>query len=322
MTRVLALAIALFFSSYAFGGADIIGTAGQFNTEAGSRGAVANRQMADQLYQQSLKDEAAAWKGVIPDVGLLSKALHESKEAKAADDQAKEFARAALKANATGAASGDFQSSRYGGTLSETQLRDLATKSSPYESAVQGKLGGYGMKLDADRMSLTTPLGKFPIGMSTDELERTLVGVAKNFGFGGESVSKGIQDAIKTREAIAAKTMAAVDAQLAKSGGADRGPASDGGKAPGTAGTAAEAKNEASATAAEAAAQSSNEPGISELEKRRRALAENKNAIKRQMGMLANENTDPLGGPDQDIFQMVHMKYESLKAEDIFLHDL
>lgn len=48
---------------------DLIGTVGQYGFETGSRGAVINRQIADQLYQQALRDEQEARKTFPPNVG-------------------------------------------------------------------------------------------------------------------------------------------------------------------------------------------------------------------------------------------------------------
>ncbi len=75
---------------------DLTGVIGDYAVETGTRGAVANRRLADQLYKQSLEDESNAWKSFPPNIPLLSRALANSKDAKAADDQAKEFARAAI----------------------------------------------------------------------------------------------------------------------------------------------------------------------------------------------------------------------------------
>ena len=306
---------------------DVMGASGKFAAVMGAKGAVANRNVADQLYKQSLADESNAWKSFPPSVSLLTKSLSESKDAKTADDQAKEFARAALYAGQSAGQAGDYQAQRYGG-LSDNQLSDLANKSSPYMSQVESKLGGYGMKLDSDKMALQTPFGKFNVNMPSSELEKTLVGVANSFGFSGDGVTKGIQDANKTRDAIAAAAEAAVAKDLAAAagnvGGADRGVASAKASAAAAKATPAAAAPAAGASTAVTEPNPNaviNSTGTSDADwdARQRALLANQDEARRRLGLKSLEASGPLGRPEENLFQKVHDRYMALDAIGSFL---
>ncbi len=311
LSALLSLGIS---SSYAFAVSDVIGTAGDFTRETGSRGAVANRQIADQLYKQSLADEKAAWSSFPPNVALLSKALAQSKDAKLADDQAKEFARAALHGIHTGGNSGEFKLKEYG-VVSEKELNNLANSSSQYRGAVESKLGKYGMKLSDDQMSVKTPLGELPINMSISKLEGGLRKIAENLGYKADDVSKGLRAAEQTRDGIAAQVMAAVDKNLGSSGAASGtgdldSPATTaaGGELP------AEAKNGAGGAEA-------NQDGtfVQDDSSRQAELLKNREMFLQKLGASTGENLGPMGSANDDLFRMVHVKYQSMRAEGVFI---
>ena len=291
---------------------DIIGTAGQFAAQTGAKGAVANRKLADSLYKQSLADEKAAWSSGIPNVGLLSKALSESKDGKAADDQAKEFARGAIYGSQTGGTAGDYQAARYG-ALDQATLKDLANNSSPYAAAVQSKLGGYGMKLDPDKMVLNTPLGKFPIGMSADDLQKTLVSAAQSLGFKGDCITQGLADAVKTRDAMGKAAVAEAEREMAarKSGGDPADPTNAGGTADRASSPAAAVVEKAVITAP-VGSQSG-----TDWDERQRSNEAHQDEIRRQLGL--NKDVKPLGGADENIFERIHLRYRYLDERGEFL---
>ena len=313
-TSVLPLLLAL-FSARTFATADVIGQAAE-SARQNSQAAQANRNLADQLYKQALQDHDRAWSSFPPNVGLLSKALQESKDAKAADDQAKEFARGAMHSIHTGGNSGDFNLQKYG-VLSEQQLSDLANKSSPYMPAAEKTLGKYGMQLTPDKMSIKTPLGTLPLDMSMNVLEKGLRGVASKLGYNPDDVSSGLRAGERARDAMAAKLMNKMDPiNLARAGG-ESGPAAS---AAGTALTGTEAKREAApqmpaGTQATAAA---GDGGAPVAESRQEELQRNRKAFLERMGIGEN-NTEPLGASHQDIFKMIHFRYQALRSEGEFI---
>jgi hypothetical protein len=305
---------------------NLIGNIGDFGRESGSRGAEVNRQLADQLYQQALANERAAWSGKTPNVSLLSKALQQSKDAKAADDQAKEFARAALHASNSGAHSGDFINSRYGMT-DESRLKELSSTSSPYMPQAENTLGGYGLKLSADKMSLQTPFGKFSVNTDNSTLLKMAGSIAAKMGYKAADVETGQKEAIQEREALAQKIAQAVDQQLnVQKANAEEAAATGRQLAslkpadPNVSGNAGADRDsgvigsEAGAPAVKNFEMSAADPDWNATEK---ALLANRKAMGREMGM--ESAADPLGRKTQDIFRMIHLRYQSLHSEGAFL---
>lgn len=288
--------------------ADVIGTTGEF-AKQNSNGAVASRRTADDLYQQALNNERAAWSKFPPNVALLSKALTQSKEAKAADDQAKEFARAAQHAIDTGRKSGDFNL-KYYGVASEETITKLATTNSPLQPQAESTLGGYGMKLEADKMSIKTPFGNLPLNMSISALDKGLGAIAVSLGYSASDVSKGIQEGVASRDAIAAKHMASVNANL---GGGFATAAPAGLPMPEEKPIAAAVPESKPAEAgAPVVANATDEAG-----RRQEELLRNRDKFLEKMGMEI-EHKDPIHGPQTDLFKVVHMRYQSLRSEGEF----
>jgi hypothetical protein len=308
----------LFGSAEVFAVSDLIGTSGTYTRETGTRGAVANREIANQLYKQALADEKTAWSSFPPNVSLLAKALNESKEGKLADDQAKEFARAAMHGINSGGRSGDFKLQDYG-VISEKELNDLANGSSPYRGAVESKLGGYGMKLSADKMSIQTPMGTLPINMAMDKLEGGLRKIAASMGYNPDDVSNGLRAAVAARDGIANRVMADVNAKMGQPSGSGTGSAMD---------PANLAGNEDGANKGEAGkdpqgglegALAGGEGGFVQDDASRQAeLQRNRDAFLRKMGEVDPESLGPLHGPEDDLFRIVHIKYQSLRSEGVF----
>lgn len=295
--------------------ADIIGTAGRYGYETGTKGAVANRQVADQLYKQALADEAAAWRTFPPNVALLSKALQHSKDAKLADDQAKEFARAALHGARTGAQSGEFSNSRYG-MVDESKLKELSTTNSPYMKQVEKKLGSYGMKLSEDQMSLATPFGKFSIDMTGSAFEKLLGSVATKLGYSAADVSKGLRAATVARDGIAQQAMAAIENQAPseKKSAGELEPPSGRKLAAIQAEENVIGSTGGSATVKDFEAERRDEKSWEDIQFE---ILQKRKALGRVLGMQAE--SDPLGRRSQDIFQMIHVRYQALRTKGVFI---
>lgn len=301
---------------------DIIGTTGRFSTETGSRGAVANRQVADQLYRQAIEDEKTAWKTFPPNVSLLAKALTESKEAKQADDQAKEFARASLHGMNSGSRQGDFSGSQYG-KVDEKEMRSLASGSSPWAPAAQGRLGAYGLKLDADRMSLQTPMGKFPVGMPMEKYEQLLRSVATSMGYRASDVTRGIQDAIRARESIARAVQSGFESGNAVgnlAGAAAReGGGLPGGMVGGPPATVHQGGSRATAALSSGARGGHGEDQNPSDRYLTADLARNRRQFLQQMGARVVDDQTARANMMDDIFQVVHLRYQSIRAEGSFI---
>ncbi|MGE4132658.1 MAG: hypothetical protein AB7F86_13525 [Bdellovibrionales bacterium] len=292
---------------------DLIGTSGEYGYETGTKGAVTNRELADQLYKAALENEKAAWSSFPPNVALLSKALQQSKDAKLADDQAKEFARAALHGAQSGSQSGDFVNDRYG-IVSEKQLKALATTSSPYMPQVEKTLGGYGMKLSDDKMSIKTPFGNFAINGEDSKLVGAMRGAAKALGYSPSDVDKGVKAALGERDALAKKLSEKAGRTVAsgdeKASGGKGGNGTSGGTADSEApANSSDNSDSPHATESRLIDESLNappKPNYDALEE------ENKAERKRLAGQMGLDlNTDPIGRPDQNIFQMIYLRYQS-----------
>lgn len=326
---ILAISVNVFAES-SISTPDLTGVIGDYGFETGSRGAVVNRRLADQLYKQSLEDESNAWKSFPPNVSLLSRALANSKDGKTADDQAKEFARAALHGNVSGNQSGPFDAASHG-IVSTDQLKDLATKNSPYQKAVEDKLNSYsGMKLDADKMVLKTPVGDFSVNISREAMLTGMRAFATLTGYNPDDVNKGVEDAARLRDQLAAQTMKQVDAEIAaakaKAGKTDdqkqaANAQEDAAQSP--QGEATQEGKRDPATAGQKLDPALEVTGTNWDEKQKEFQA-HQDAIKRSLGMQVQsaETTDPLGSPNQNLFQMVHEKYQSMRGEGVFLETM
>lgn len=311
---MILFATLIFQGAEAFAVADVIGTAGDFS-RSNSQGAVANRAIADKLYKQALSDHDRAWSSFPPNVGLLSKSLQMSKDAKAADDQAKEFARGAMHGVHTGGNSGDFELKKFG-IASAKELDNLANGSSPYMPAAEKTLGKYGMKLSSDKMSIKTPLGTLPLDMSITALEKGLRGVASGLGYNPDDVSRGLAAAVKERDGIAAQAMAAMNKGAGAGAASSASNGSIGLPNGGKEVTAPVAANTATAAAPGAGDNSSQAQGpINEIDKRQEELQRNRAQFLKSMGV---QSGDPLGASHQDIFKMVHLRYQSMRSEGEF----
>lgn len=287
---------------------DLIGTVGQYGFETGSRGAVINRQIADQLYQQALRDEQEARKTFPPNVGLLFKALQETKDAKAADDQAREFARAALHASNSGSKSGEFVNSRYG-MIDESKLRELSTTSSPYMSQVEKTLGQYGMKLSADKTSLQTPFGKFSVNPDDSALMKVAMGVAGKLGLSSDAAAEGLLQARAARDSIAQRTVAAIDRDLK-----GRVPAAEEVERSRSESENSPLQGRGPLPVAEASQAANPAPTLEDQEL---SILERRRLMGLEIGIEGD--LTPIGRPSQDIFKMINSRYQSINSRGQFL---
>lgn len=320
----------LIFSQLVFAqsATNLTGVIGDYGTETGTRGAVTNRKIADELYRQSLQDERNAWKSFPPNVSLLSRALANSKDAKAADDQAKEFARAALHGVSSGSQSGKFDAAAHG-IVSQQELKNLSEKSSPLRPQVESALNSYsGMKLDADKMVLKTPFGDISVDVDRETMTKVMKGAAIALGYSADDVQRGVDDAARLRDEIAQKAMKEVDAQIsaAKKNAEENGSA---GAGPNSAVAAAqdaqlgEGVNEERRDPASAGLIAGTDKNGVDWDAKQREFLANQNQIRRQMGMkVQSAGTNALGSKDQNLFQMVHEKYQSIRATGVFIETM
>ncbi len=297
----------------------MIGNTHNYTNDLGKR-AVGNRKAADNLYKQSLADEHNAWSSMIPNVALLVKALTESKDAQKADDQAQELARAALSGMLSGATQGKFGAS----SVSESDLRGIATQKSPYNAQMKEKLGTYGMKLSADQSTLKTPFGDFSTSADDSEYQKTLSGIAGSLGFKGDAVSKGIQQAIETRQAIAAQAQKSMGSSgLTESGEKAVLPAEPSTEKSTTADNSDAGASRGPAGVGDAGSQSSPAGGGSgqsepNWEKREQDDWNNRSRVRRQMGMADEAGASPLRAKSEDIFHVINVHYQSMRAAGAF----
>lgn len=310
-----ALAILIAASTRAFATADVIGQAAE-SARQNSQAAQINRHLADQLYKQALQDHDKAWSSFPPNVGLLSKALQESKDAKAADDQAKEFARGAMHSIHTGGNSGDFNLQKYG-VLSEQKLSDLANRSSPYMPAAEKTLGKYGMQLTPDKMSIKTPLGTLPLDMSMNVLEKGLRGIASKLGYNPEDVTSGLRAGEKARDAMAAKLMNNIENGSAARTAVE-GPVGIGPRQLEPSGADAKREERPLAMSGEPTESNPADQSVAGGESRQEELQRKREAFLERMG-LGLAGAEPLGASQQDIFKMIHLRYQALRTEGKFI---
>src|SRR5665213_1691055 len=225
-------------------GSGIVNSAGQWAQQVGTVGAQANRNTADQLFQQALQHTA---QGIATlNVGLLSQALTEAQQGIKADDQARHFAQTSLQALQSGNAGGTVDlAGKYGTT--EDQMRNLANTSSPYLPEVQSSMNSVGIQVNHDKAVINTPFGEFPMDAGPEDMSKAIGKVANALGFSANGAAAGVQAGLSNANSIAQKALA--DAQSAAAG-AGRNVASVGSGSGADAGT----KADSAAAAKDAAA--------------------------------------------------------------------
>jgi hypothetical protein len=300
-------------------GNGIVNAAGQWAQQVGTVGARANRNTADQLFQQALQHEAVGRATL--NVGLLSQALTESQQGIKADDQARHFAQTSLQALKSGNSAGQVDlAGKYGTT--EAEMQDLANNSSPYLPQVQSKMGGYGIKVDHDAAVIKTPFGTFPIDAGPADMAGAMGKIANALGFSASGVGAGVQSGLISANAIAAKAMA--DAKSAAANGG-RAIASDSAGAAGAGGKDGLDKNAAAKDAKaasdagvgrNAASGTAAATGLTaEQDLAAREAALNKS---REEMLKATGTTDAFGDKNSDLFGIVHARYQEIRREGGF----
>jgi hypothetical protein len=167
-------------------------------------------------------------------------------------------------------------------------------------------------------MSIQTPMGTLPINMAMDKLEGGLRKIAASMGYNPDDVSNGLRAAVAARDGIANRVMTDLNAKMGQPSGGGTGSAMD---------PANLADNENGANKGEAGkdpqglegALAGGEGGFVQDDASRQAeLQRNRDAFLRKMGEMDPESLGPLHGPDDDLFRVVHIKYQSLRSEGVF----
>lgn len=288
--------------------------AGQYANSTTTVGAVANRSTANQLYQQSLADEKAAWSSFPPNVGLLSKALKEAQDGVKADDQSHSMAQEALHSNETGTNSGRFDLADYN-AMGVDDIKKMANSSSPLWPQVASKLQGYGLSLTEDKQYMKTPFGTFPTNASPDQMASVLKQMAQKFGLSGDAVDKGIAAAQSTADTISKKAFN--DAQQRanmKTAGQAKGSNTAASAADDSGNTGAKNQGQGRQTASEIAAPGSSASGDIDWDARARAVNAFRDKLQNEMGV------EPIWNKEDDIFKKVHEHYVMLDKQNVFLN--
>lgn len=286
--------------------------AGQYANSTTTVGAVANRKTADQLYQQSLADEHAAWSTFPPNVGLLAQALKEAQDGVKADDQSHSMAQEALHSNDTGTNSGLFNLQDYN-ALGVDDINKMATSSSSLWPQVSSKLKGYGLSLTEDKQYMKTPFGTFPTNASADQMAAAVKQIAQKFGLSTADVDKGIARAEAKAEGISQRALAEVQQKAgmktANLAGKDGDKASD--DADKTA--AKDGSNNAANRQLATDKTGSTDKGDIDWDQRARDVNAFRDQVERQLGV------EPIWNKDDDLFKKIHEHYVMLDRQNAFL---
>lgn len=283
---------------------------GEYANSTTTVGAVANRKTADQLYQQSLADERAAWASFPPNVALLSKSLKEAQDGVKADDQSHSMAQEALHSNDTGTKSGLFNLSDYN-AMGVDDINKMATSSSSLWPQVSSKLKGYGLSLTEDKQYMKSPFGTFPTDASPEQMAAAIKQIAQKFGMSAADVDKGIAAAQATAEAISQKALADAKQRAAmktaeKDGMTEEKVGSDADKK----GDGKDGKDRK--VASDKALVSSDKNNI-DWDQRAREVNAYRDQLQEQLGV------EPIWNKDDDLFKKIHEHYVSLDKQNVFL---
>jgi|GEM_PF-3034002 len=282
---------------------------GQYANSTTTVGAVANRKTADQLYQQSLADERAAWSSFPPNVALLSKSLKEAQDGVKADDQSHSMAQEALHSNDTGTKSGLFNLADYN-AMGVDDINKMATSSSSLWPQVASKLKGYGLSLTEDKQYMKSPFGTFPTDASPEQMAAAIKQIAQKFGVSSAEVDKGIAQAQATAEAISQKAFAEAQQRANMKGDGKEGKGdeklADGDK------DGADAKGKDRKVASDKTAVATDKNNI-DWDQRAREVNAFRDELQDQLGV------EPIWNKDDDLFKKVHEHYVMLDKQNIFL---
>lgn len=323
-----------------------IGAGGDFAYQTGTRGALINRTATDDLYSTALKYEEQAWSSFPPNIKLLAKSFQMGRDANKTDEQSVEFSRAALKAMNSGVQSGTLDAKKYD-LLDAKQLKNWATVQNPNVAVAKERFSRYekyGIKLGKDN-TLTTPAGD--LNLKGDISSGTLMKIASALGYDPADVAAGLKEAEEERNRILQSATAKADQDLAKKGldpAASLAANGPGDKDREIASNTAAVNGEAGAQAGLAGAAAPNpalngtaldgtsgtDPASVEADgpatemdayrARGEALAANVEAIRRQMG-ANSQFADPIGKPGQNIFGMIHDRYQTANRRGRFLEE-
>lgn len=311
------------FVTVCFAQEGIIGGAGQFTNNIGNA-AAANRKAADQMLQQALMEEKQALSTFPPNIALLAKAGASARAGLQADNQSRHFAQASMNAINTGNQSGQFDTKNYGG-MSEEQIKQLATSSSPYAGQVKSNLASWGIQVDESGNNIQLPLGmgKISLDIAMTQMETGMKAAAKLLGYDPNEVSKGLLAAQQDEQKLAAKVAAEINsanqASEASVKAEDRSPAESSSKV-------APSGEELSATQnaqLEAQSQFAAPGGVEDAEERSILFAMEESKLGKFRSELVKklgvDDFSVKGNADQDIFKMVHIRYQVIRRLDGFI---
>jgi hypothetical protein len=296
-------------------GAGLVTISGNYNYNTTTLGAVANRKTADQLYQQALADEAAGMASL--NIPLLAKSLSEAQQGVQADDQSHHLAQSAYQGTNTGMNAGNYDFSQFN-AMGVSDIKDMINTSSSYWPQVSAKLQSFGIGMTEDKQYITTPYGSFPMDASPDQLTQIMSQVAAHYGISSAGIQQGVQSGLATAQAISNKTLAEVQATAA--GMQDGGRSLAGGKQGGGTGALGpngdpsrnKGANGPNAGLKERASSDIDKNGI-DWDAKARAVAQFREEVTQDLGY------EPIWTKDDDIFQKIHLHYEALDRQNVFL---
>jgi hypothetical protein len=295
----------------------VVTTSGQYTGNTGTVGAVGNRNAANQIYQQSLADEAQGRATL--NIGLMSKSLTEAQQGIQADNQAHSFAQNSLGGVDSGGNSGNLDLSKFN-SIGVSDMKDLATTSSPMYPSVASKLASYGMNFSEDKQYMQTPTGTYPVGSDPSQIAAAIKSFAASKGLDTSQVDAGVKAGLEAAANITQQALADAAAKLqggASSAGhiADGSGANDGkGGAAGGA-TDADGKDKAARQMASAASGLTGNLDDKGVNWGARELSEQEYREK----LLKELGHDPIGLSSQNIFDLIHARYEVLKTREVFI---
>jgi hypothetical protein len=170
------------------------------------------------------------------------------------------------------------------------------------------------LSLSEDHQYVHTPVGDFPVNISTDDMNSVLSKVATSMGYSPAGIAAGIAAGTANAQTLAAQAQAEV-AAAAQSMGGNRQVAS--------ASAGASTTNKADLARAELASKNVGKSpaqayvpsakGDIDWAERARQLAGYRAQLEKAMHL------EPIGGKDDDIFKMIHTRYTDLHEKNIFL---
>ena len=284
----------------------IVNATGRYGGDIGTHAASTNRRISEDLAKSAINNFN---RGISTfNIPLLVKAGRQAYDSDQADRQAKEFGQAALRAlQNTGTQAGHVDLATYGADLKE--INDYAHNSNKYIAAIKNEVKRYGVSISDDGSMISTPVGDFS---TSGDLTSTVIDQLHKYGLSSQGVREAMQAAINERDDLAKTSVSIPQSPHIAETNSTAGSQVDS-RAP------ASAPNPPPSSELPVASGLQEETDSDNFKSRQAEFLRQRDAFARHLGLKNLPSAkSPLGTSNQDLFNMIHVRYQRLRQQDSF----